>query len=65
MSEGTIDATVNGRLIEKVRAMSTLMGDPGLVRLALPDPEGSLSLGIEPALDDDLMSVFAHLKNAP
>lgn len=64
MSEGTIDATVNGRLIEKVKAMSTLMGDPGLVQLALPEPEGSLSLGIEPALDDDLMSVFTHLKNA-
>jgi SNF2 family DNA or RNA helicase len=64
-SAGTIDETVDGRLVEKVKAMSQLMGDAGLVKLALPDPDGSTVEGTEPALEDDLMSVFSHLKNAP
>ncbi|MDB5991260.1 MAG: helicase [Herbaspirillum sp.] len=64
-SAGTIDETVNGRLAEKVAAMATLMGDPGLVRLALPDIDSATSEGVEPALDDDLTSILAHLRNAP
>lgn len=63
-SVGTIDEIVDDRLIEKVKAMSKLMGDPGLVKLALPDFDESILEGAEPALDDDLMSVFSHLKNA-
>lgn len=63
-SANTIDETVGGRLIDKVTAMSILMGDPGLVRLALPDFDEALVEGIEPAKDDDLISVFKHLNNA-
>ena len=59
ISAGTIDDTVDGRLVDKVVALSTLMNDPGLVQIALPAPdEGEGGL---PAFDDDVLAVANHL----
>jgi len=60
LSERTIDDTVDGRLREKVTALSRLMNDPGLVRLALPEPEEGHS--DPPARDDDLQAVIGHVR---
>lgn len=65
ISAGTIDDTVNGRLREKVEALSALMRDPALVRLSLPDQEDATSGDQQPAIDDDLELVFAHVDTAP
>ncbi|WP_281662838.1 DEAD/DEAH box helicase [Paraburkholderia fungorum] len=64
ISEGTIDENVDGRLADKVRALSELMGDPALVRLALPDPDDAMAVGSEPPAEDDLQSVLAHVIDA-
>lgn len=64
ISACTIDDTVNGRLKEKVEALSALMRDPALVRLSLPDQEDVASGGQGPAFDDDLQLVLSHLDNA-
>ena len=62
MSRGTIDATVDARLIEKVEALSTLMNDPGLVQVALPNAdEGE---GGTPVFEDDVSAVLAHLEGS-
>ncbi|WP_192255596.1 DEAD/DEAH box helicase [Mesorhizobium caraganae] len=64
ISEGTIDDAVDGRLQDKVRALSALMNDPGLVQIALPSSdEGEDGT---PVFDDDVASVMAHIgdKNA-
>ena len=62
VSRGTVDETVEGRLIEKVRALSTLMNDPGLVRIALPDAdEGE---GGTPVFDDDVTAILAHISDS-
>jgi hypothetical protein len=59
VSGGTIDDAVDGRLQDKVRALSTLMNDPGLVQVALPAAdEGEDGL---PIFDDDITAVMAHL----
>lgn len=59
VSAGTIDDAVDGRLHEKVRALSVLMNDPGLVQVALPSSdEGE---GGAPAFDDDAAAIVAHL----
>lgn len=59
ISTGSIDDSVNGRLIEKVGALAHLMDDPGLVRIALPaSDEGDAGT---PAFDDDVSAVAAHL----
>lgn len=59
ISAGSIDDTVDGRLVDKVEALARLMDDPGLVRIALPaSDEGS---GGTPAFQDDLSAVNAHL----
>ena len=58
MSSGSIDDTVDGRLVDKVGALARLMDDPGLVRIALPAAdEGG---GGTPAFQDDLSAVTAH-----
>ena len=60
VSSGTIDDTVDVRLIEKVEALSTLMDDPGLVQVALPNAdEGE---GGTPVLEDDMAAILAHLE---
>ncbi|MGO7371744.1 DEAD/DEAH box helicase [Rhizobium leguminosarum] len=59
ISAGSIDDTVDGRLVDKVEALARLMDDPGLVRIALPaSDEGS---GGTPAFQDDLSAINAHL----
>lgn len=60
LSEGTIDQAVDGRLREKVTALATLMDDPGLVRVALPEPD--VGEGEQPAYDDDMQAVAALLR---
>ena len=59
MSAGSIDDSVDGRLAEKVSALSLLMDDPGIVQIALPSAdEGS---GGTPAFDDNYQAVAAHI----
>lgn len=59
ISAGSIDDSVDGRLAEKVGALSLLMDDPGLVQIALPSAdEGS---GGTPAFDDDYQAIAAHI----
>jgi SNF2 family DNA or RNA helicase len=59
ISAGSIDDSVDGRLVEKVGALSKLMDDPDLVQIALPSSdEGG---GGTPAFDDDYSAVAAHL----
>lgn len=58
-SQGSIDESVEKRLRDKVRALSRLMDDPGLVRVSLPEPdEGHAG---PPAFADDMKAVLAHI----
>ncbi|WP_080635161.1 DEAD/DEAH box helicase [Salinispora pacifica] len=60
LSMGSVDETVNSRLREKIVALSALMNDRGLVRVALPEPdEGTLD---QPAVADDMQAVVSHVK---
>ncbi|MGN9890284.1 DEAD/DEAH box helicase [Micromonospora sp. L31] len=60
LSEESIDETVNARLREKIVALSALMNDRGLVRVALPEPdEGTPE---QPAVSDDMQAVVSHIK---
>ncbi|WBB77755.1 DEAD/DEAH box helicase [Micromonospora sp. WMMD882] len=60
LSQESIDETVNSRLREKIVALSALMNDRGLVRVALPEPdEGTLD---QPAVADDVQAVRSHVK---
>jgi hypothetical protein len=59
LSAGSIDDSVDGRLVEKVTALSKLMDDPDLVQIALPSSDEGL--GGAPAFDDDYQAVVAHL----
>jgi SNF2 family DNA or RNA helicase len=58
-SVNSIDDTVNGRLEDKVRALSRLMNDPGLVEVALPEPDEGVGGGA--IFDDDAAAVITHL----
>lgn len=62
VSQGTIDETVDARLIEKVEALSTLMNDPGLVQVALPNAD--VGEGGTPVFEDDVTAVLAHLEGS-
>lgn len=62
ISEGTIDETVDQRMVEKVSALATLMNDPNLVDIALPSPDEGLDGA--PAASDDTELVLNHLKMA-
>lgn len=62
ISQGTIDETVDGRLIDKVSALSVLMNDPGLVDVALPMPDEGFAG--EPAVEDDFQAVLSHMASA-
>ncbi|AOX18872.1 DEAD/DEAH box helicase [Kozakia baliensis] len=59
ISAGTIDDSVDGRLVDKVTALARLMDDPGLVQIALPSADEGV--GGTPAFNDDLQAVIAHL----
>jgi SNF2 family DNA or RNA helicase len=61
-SIGTIDDSVDSRLRDKVKALSKLMDDPGLVQVALPEPDiGNSGSAMH---EDDLQAVHAHLSGA-
>ncbi|MBB5829555.1 DEAD/DEAH box helicase [Micromonospora carbonacea] len=60
LSEGSIDETVNIRLREKITALSTLMDDPGLVRVALPEQDDDTPE--HPAASDDMEAIASHVK---
>jgi len=59
LSAGSIDDSVDGRLIEKVKALSKLMDDPDLVQISLPSSDEGLDG--TPAFADDYQAVVAHL----
>ncbi len=60
LSQESIDESVNARLNEKIVALSVLMNDQGLVRVALPEPdEGTPE---QPAVADDMQAVVSHIK---
>lgn len=62
-SADSIDDAVDGRLRHKVTALSQLMNDPGLVQVALPEPdEGQTS---PPVQLDDIQAVLTYLKRVP
>jgi SNF2 family DNA or RNA helicase len=61
-SVASIDETVDARLRSKVSALSLLLDDPGLVRIALPaDDEDGGDGASEPAFQDDLAAVRDHV----
>jgi SNF2 family DNA or RNA helicase len=60
ISEQTIDESVDGRLRDKVIALSRLMDDEGLVRVSLPEGDED---GVDPpAFPDDLAAVANHIE---
>lgn len=62
VSADSVDDSVDGRLRDKVKALSRLMDDPGLVLVALPEPdEGDNGT---PVQQDDLGAVLSHLTEA-
>ncbi|HEY9370228.1 DEAD/DEAH box helicase [Streptomyces sp.] len=59
LSEGTVDDAVEGRLREKIVVLSQLMNDPGLVQVALPEPDAGT---VEQAVwGDDEAALLATL----
>ncbi|GAA2673118.1 MULTISPECIES: DEAD/DEAH box helicase [Actinosynnema] len=61
LSRDSIDEVVNTRLREKVTALATLMDDPGLVQVALPEPDADHSA--PPATEDDVHSITKHVQS--
>jgi SNF2 family DNA or RNA helicase len=60
LSRGTIDESVDARLRVKVNVLSELMNDPGLVLVALPEPdEGDIG---KPFYAEDVDAVVRHLQ---
>jgi SNF2 family DNA or RNA helicase len=62
LSEGSVDDTVDQRLRDKVTALGRLMNDPGLVRVALPEPDEHQNGA--PVFTDDDQAIQAHLASA-
>jgi SNF2 family DNA or RNA helicase len=62
LSKDSIDDAVDNRLRDKVNALATLMNDPDLVRIALPEPDEHRDGS--PIFDDDADAVVAHLRTA-
>ena len=60
LSEGSIDETVDGRLRDKIVALSRLMDDAGLVRAALPEADEGTPEA--PAFIDDMGAILNHLR---
>ena len=60
ISEQTIDESVDGRLRDKVVALSRLMDDEGLVRVSLPESDEDVT--DPPAFPDDLAAVAKHIE---
>lgn len=61
LSQETIDHSVDGRLRDKVVALSRLMNDPGLVQVALPESDDPASVD-DPAALDDCSTVSEHVR---
>ncbi len=59
ISEETVDAVVDDRLKDKVKALALLMDDPGLVRVALPESDENHDA--PPAEEDDEAAILSHL----
>jgi SNF2 family DNA or RNA helicase len=62
ISRGTIDETVDGRLREKITALATLMNDPGLVQVSLPEPDADSAEGA--VAGDDVAALLKLIKGA-
>lgn len=60
ISDQSIDETVNARLRDKIVALSALMNDRGLVRVALPEPDEDTPE--RPAVSDDMQAVASHIR---
>ena len=61
LSEESIDEAVDSRLREKIEALSRLMNDPGLVQVALPEPD--IDIDDESISSDDMETVVALLES--
>lgn len=61
LSDDSIDELVDSRLREKIRALGRLMNDPGLVQVALPEPD--VSVGDQVVASDDVAALVALLRN--
>lgn len=60
-TQNTIDQTVNARVERKARNLGTMLDDPGLATMALPDDEDYGS-PIDVGDNDDIAALFAHLR---
>jgi len=63
-TQNTIDQTVNARVERKARNLGTMLDDPGLATMALPDDEDYGS-PIDVGDNDDIAALFAHLRGEP
>lgn len=61
ISDDSIDAVVDERLRDKIRALAGLMDDPGLVRVALPESDEDHDA--PPAEGDDASAIRSHLRS--
>lgn len=61
MTRDTIDETVNGRVERKAKSLGTMLDDPGLATMALPDDE-DYGNPIDVGDDADIAVLFAHLR---
>jgi SNF2 family DNA or RNA helicase len=61
LSRGSIDEHVDGRLRDKVTALGKLMNDPGLVRVALPEPDDNV--GDQAVTADDIQTMVTLLES--
>lgn len=57
VTEGTIDETVNQRVLEKAERLGSILRDRDVATMALPDEEHYA----EVIAEDDLAAIFAHL----
>jgi SNF2 family DNA or RNA helicase len=61
MTRDTIDEAVNGRVERKATNLGTMLDDPGLATMALPDDEDYGS-PLDVGDDADIAVLFAHLR---
>lgn len=61
VTEETIDLTVNRRIAIKAENLGTMLDDPGIGTMSLPDDEDYGS-PLDVGDDDDIAALFAHLR---
>lgn len=61
MTEDTIDESVDARVSHKAKNLGTMLDDPGIATMALPDDEDYGS-PIDPGDEADIGALFAHLR---